>query len=198
MKLRSIWEKPVAPLPQEAGEMIRYAGGVSCLGMVLVATGENGIVMISIAESMDELVAELEARFPRAEVIRGHREEKQVLGQILDWITEPVGKLELSLDMRGTAFQKRVWQAVQKIPPGQTSTYTEIARNIGAPKAMRAVGTACAKCDFALAVPCHRILRSDGSFRGGDWSDGRQAMLIAREVEAAQKQTSTDKKSSRQ
>ncbi len=187
MKIRSVWDTPLARAVSKSGEQIRYAVGQSTLGSVLVALGENGVVMISVGESLEELIAELEVRFPLADIAPGHREEKQAVAQVVASIEDPGKGLDLPLDIRGTDFQKRVWRAVRDIPLGQASTYTEIARKIGAPKAMRAVGTACSKCDFAIAVPCHRVLRSDGTFHAGVWSTGRQGILMKREIEAAKK-----------
>lgn len=185
MKIRSIWDQPTR---NRAAEQLRYALGKSSLGHVLVALSDKGVVLISVSDSRDELLAELATRFPSAEIEPGHREEKATLACLLAFIEDPTQPLDLTLDMRGTPFQKRVWEAVRTIPIGQTRTYADIAKKIGAPKAMRAVGTACAKCDFSFAVPCHRVLRSDGTFGGSkDWSEGRQSLLIKREEAAAAK-----------
>ncbi len=182
MKMRSVWDQPSQ---SRTSETIRYAMGESSLGRILVALSDRGVVWISVGESHDELRAELATRFPSAEIERGHREENAALASVLATIENPALRLNLTLDVRGTPFQKRVWDAVRAIPLGQTRTYAEIAKKIGAPRAMRAVGTACAKCDLAFAIPCHRVLRSDGSFRGSkDWSEGRQSLLIAREAAA--------------
>ena len=183
MKIRSIWDHPSRT---QSPESIRYIVGKSSLGHVLIAFSDKGVVRISVSESRDELLAELENRFPSAEIEPGHREEKAALAAVLASIEDPAQPLDLTLDMRGTAFQKRVWEAVRAIPVGQTRTYADIAKKIGAPKAMRAVGTARANCDFSFAIPCHRVLRSNGTFRGSkDWSEGRQSLLIAREAAAA-------------
>lgn len=179
-------------------EEIRYATGKSTLGAVLVASGDRGVVFISVGASPQELVDELELRFPEADIAHGDRDDEKLAARVVDFLESPTGKLDLTLDFRGTAFQKRVWKEVQKIPIGRTSTYTEIARKIGAPKAMRAVGTACANCDHSIAVPCHRVLRSDGTFRGGDyWDAERHGIMIGREKAAAKRaaQTSSAKRS---
>ena len=152
---------------RKAAEEIRFVIGRSWLGQVLVATSDAGVVMISVGEDRRELLAEVEEAFPHADIVAGDREEKRVLKQVIDYIENPHGRLEVPLDLRGTEFQKTVWRAVTEVPAGKTASYSDIARAVGRPKAMRAVGTTCSKCLLSIAVPCHRILRSDGTFAAG-------------------------------
>jgi AraC family transcriptional regulator of adaptative response/methylated-DNA-[protein]-cysteine methyltransferase len=167
------------------GEEIRFAVGRSTLGAILVASSEKGVATIMVGDDEDQLLERLQERMPEAHLFRGDREDAALLARVIRYVESPVGELELTLDIRGTPFQRRVWKAVREVPCGQTSTYAEIARQIGAPKAMRAVGTACANSQHAVAIPCHRVLRSDGSFAGGTyWSDGRHDKMIRREAAA--------------
>jgi AraC family transcriptional regulator of adaptative response/methylated-DNA-[protein]-cysteine methyltransferase len=140
-----------------------------------VAASEKGVVSIIIREKADRLVRDLRARFPKANLVRREKDCKPVVKRVIAFIAVPSGRLDLPLDLRGTAFQNRVWQEVRKIPLGQTSTYTKIAELIGAPKAVRAVGSSCTNNWFAFAVPCHRVLHkgSAGPGRRGR-RDGRQ------------------------
>jgi O-6-methylguanine DNA methyltransferase len=159
-KNRSSAEQPI--------EQIRFSLGRSPIGMVLVASSDKGVVSIQIGDNPSQLVIDLEQRFPRAELFDGDRESESRLSRVIKSIEKPARALDLPLDVRGTAFQKRVWQAVSKIPAGKTATYKDIARKIGAPRAMRAVGNACAANNLALAIPCHRVLRINGSLRPDD------------------------------
>ncbi|MEI9895336.1 MAG: methylated-DNA--[protein]-cysteine S-methyltransferase [Chthoniobacter sp.] len=129
----------------------------------------------------------MEQQFPQAHLVSAERDDLKLLARVVASIEAPARGLDLPLDLRGTAFQKRVWKAVQEIPAGQTSTYTEVARKIGSPKAIRAVGSACARCRLAFAIPCHRVLRHDGTFNGNDiGSTVRMRTLLAREAAAAE------------
>jgi len=168
---------------READEEIYFGVGKSSLGVVLVASSDKGVVSILMGEDADELVRDLQERFPMAHLVhgRGDRESAELVARVVEFIETPARGLDLPLDVRGTAFQRRVWRAVRGIPVGRTSTYSEIARRIGAPKAMRAVGTACSNNNISLAIPCHRVLRKDGSLCG---SIVRQGVLISREAEA--------------
>jgi len=167
------------------GERIRFAVGQSSLGSILVASSETGVVSIMIGEDRDRLVEELKNRFPSAILVRGDRNDVNLVTRVVDFVEEPTDGLALPLDVRGTPFQQRVWEAVREIPAGQTATYTDIALKIGAPRAMRAVGSACAKSTIALAIPCHRVVHNDGSLSGGNhWRIDRQRALIDREAGA--------------
>jgi AraC family transcriptional regulator of adaptative response/methylated-DNA-[protein]-cysteine methyltransferase len=164
-------------------EEIHFGVGQSSLGSILVASSKKGIVAILIGRDWRKLVRALEQRFPLAHLVRGDRGHDNLVAQVVDFVEAPAGDLDLPLDVRGTAFQKRVWQAVGEIPAGETTTYTEIARMIGVPKAMRAVGNACSNNPIAIAIPCHRVLRKDGpSSDGRRRASSRQQTLIRREA----------------
>jgi AraC family transcriptional regulator of adaptative response/methylated-DNA-[protein]-cysteine methyltransferase len=180
----------VPPRRRGAEEEIRFAIGQSSLGAVLVASSDRGVVSISIGKNSDEMLGELQLELPGAHLVPGDREDKNLVKLVVGFIERPGSELDLPLDIRGTAFQRKVWRAVQEIPLGETSTYTEVAKQIGAPKAMRAVGSACANNKLALVIPCHRVLRSDGSFVGGTyWNKERQEMLMNREAAARVKRS---------
>lgn len=171
-------------------EQIRYTIGKSSLGPVLIASSETGVVAIRLGGKPEELESGLHAQLPDAELIRDDRSQAAQLKRLLAHIAKPVGILDLPLDLRGTAFQKQVWSAVREVLPGQTSSYTEIARRIGAGRAVRAVGTACASNPLAFAIPCHRILRKDGTFNGGDfWVGDRHRVMLAREARCRNPET---------
>ncbi len=144
-------------------EEIGYAVGKSSLGAVLVATSASGVVAILVGDKVNALIAELDKQFAKARLIEGDKKSRSALTRVIAFIEKPGEKFSLPLDVRGTDFQRRVWQAVWEIPLGKTSTYTKIARRIGAPRAMRAVGNACSNNYLALVVPCYKVLRSDGS-----------------------------------
>jgi AraC family transcriptional regulator of adaptative response/methylated-DNA-[protein]-cysteine methyltransferase len=174
------------------GEVIRFSVGQSSLGSILVAFSEKGVVSILIREDTDQLVEDLRRRFPGAQLVPGTRDDERVLRRVVEYVEEPGEDLDLPLDVRGTAFQRRVWQAVREIPAGRTSTYTDVACKIGAPNAARAVGNACSNNHLAVAIPCHRVLHKDGSPTGGThWGCGRQRAMIDREAEAASRKRPT-------
>jgi AraC family transcriptional regulator of adaptative response/methylated-DNA-[protein]-cysteine methyltransferase len=169
-------------------EQLSYKVGRSSLGLILVATSAAGVVAILIGDESRQLVATLHQLFPEADLAADARTAGPWLKKVIAYIAKPAGTLDLPLDLRGTAFQKRVWQEVQKVLPGQISSYTEIARRIAHDKAVRAVGTACASNRLALAIPCHRILRKDGTFAGGEfWLGDRHRRMLQREAAAAKK-----------
>jgi AraC family transcriptional regulator of adaptative response/methylated-DNA-[protein]-cysteine methyltransferase len=163
-------------------EEISFAVGRSVLGALLVASSEKGVVAIIIGTDADELTDDLQRRFPNAHLVGGSREDLALVRRVAEHIATPSRPLDLTLDLRGTAFQKRVWKAVREIPAGQTSTYTEIARQIGSPKAIRAVGNACSQNYLSFVIPCHRILRSDGTFHGRHLVAEEVRALLAREA----------------
>lgn len=162
-------------------EEIRFAIGQSSLGAVLVAASRIGVCAILLGEDPQELIADLEQRFPKAELLGGDRAFEDMVAQVIGFVEEPRLGLNLPLDMRGTAFQQRVWQALCAIPAGETVSYGEIAERIGAPKSMRAVAGACAANKIAVAVPCHRVVRQDGDISGYRWGVERKKTLLARE-----------------
>ena len=148
------------PLRARRPEEIAYAIGPCPLGHVLVASGSKGIIAILIRRGAAALLPDLRAEFPKASLIRT---PKVPLGRVINYVAEPFGPFPLPLDMRGTPFQQAVWQEVQKIPAGETSSYSRIAEAIGAPKAVRAVASSCTRCRFAFAVPCHRVVGKGGA-----------------------------------
>jgi AraC family transcriptional regulator, regulatory protein of adaptative response / methylated-DNA-[protein]-cysteine methyltransferase len=167
------------------GETIRFVTVSTPLGWALVAATERGVCMTALADDRDQLAAALRQRFPAAEVIAEDGGLRQWADRIVRFITAPERNLDLPLDIRGTAFQARVWRALQKIPLGKTASYAEIAAALGQPKAVRAVAQACAANKLALIVPCHRVIRSDGDIGGYRWGVERKRALLARERAAA-------------
>jgi len=165
-----------------ARQQIRFAVGQCSLGAILVASTARGVCAILIGDDPDALVRDLQDRFPRAELIGGDAEYERVVATVVGFVEAPKLGLDLPLDVRGTAFQMRVWQALQEIPAGATASYTEIARRIGAPAAVRAVAGACAANSLAVAIPCHRVVRSDGGLSGYRWGVERKRLLLAREA----------------
>jgi AraC family transcriptional regulator of adaptative response/methylated-DNA-[protein]-cysteine methyltransferase len=162
-------------------ETIRFAIGQSSLGAVLVAASAKGICAISLGDDPEELLRDLQHRFPRATLIGGDESFERYVAAAVGMVERPQSSFELPLDMRGTAFQQRVWAALRDIPAGETASYAEIARRIGAPKATRAVAGACAANPVSLAVPCHRVVRSDGALSGYYWGVERKRELLERE-----------------
>jgi len=160
-----------------ANEDIRFAVGQSSLGAILVASSDKGVASILIGDDPDELVRDLQDRFPKARLVGGDKEYESMVVRVVGFVETPQIGLNLPLDVRGTAFQRRVWQALQAIPVGQTSSYSEIARRIGAPKAVRAVASACAANNIAVAIPCHRVVRNDGALSGYAWGSSASASL---------------------
>ncbi|MGZ4953643.1 MAG: bifunctional DNA-binding transcriptional regulator/O6-methylguanine-DNA methyltransferase Ada [Methylobacter sp.] len=163
---------------------IRFALGECSLGSILVAISEKGVCAISLGDDPEALARGLQDRFPQAELIGGDSAFEQWIAQVVGFVEAPALGLELPLDIRGTAFQQRVWLALRHIPAGQTVSYTDIAQRIGAPKAVRAVAGACAANSLAVAIPCHRVLRSDGTLSGYRWGVERKAELLRRESKA--------------
>ena len=167
------------------GETIRFTTVETGLGWALVAATERGICMTALGDERAALEAELRRRFPAALIWPADAKLTAWAEQIVGFITRPDAQPDLPLDIRGTAFQALVWRALQKIPPGRTASYGEIAAALGRPSAVRAVAQACANNKLALLVPCHRVVRSDGDLAGYRWGIERKRALIAREREAA-------------
>jgi len=163
---------------------IRFAIGQCSLGAILVAQSERGICAILIDDDPEILVRDLEDRFPKATLIGGDSAFEELVAKVVGFVEAPNLGLDLPLDVRGTAFQERVWQALRDIPAGQTVSYSELAERIGEPKAIRAVAGACAANKIAVAIPCHRVVRTDGSLSGYRWGVERKATLLAREKRA--------------
>jgi len=166
------------------GAAIRFAVGQCSLGAILVATTDKGVCAITLGDDPDALVRGLQDRFAKARLIGGDADFEKLVAKVIGFVEAPAQGLDLPLDLRGTAFQQRVWQALRKIPAGRTATYTEIARRIGRPKAVRAVAAACADNPVAVAIPCHRVVRLDGNLAGYRWGIARKRALLDKEAAA--------------
>lgn len=163
------------------GTKIRFGIGQTSLGAILVAMTEKGICSILLGDDPARLLQDLQDRFSQAELSGGDADFEQHLATVIGFVEDPYLGLDLPLDVRGTAFQQRVWQALRKIPPGRTATYTDIARRIGSPQSVRAVASACAANPIGIAIPCHRVVRLDGSLSGYRWGIDRKSELLRRE-----------------
>ena len=164
-----------------AGERIAFAIDSCALGRVLVAATERGICAILLGDDEETLRRDLASRFPKAEIVGGDAAFAATVAAVVRLVEAPEAAFDLPLDIGGTAFQQRVWQALRRIPAGTTATYADIARAIGAPAAVRAVAMACGANALAVAIPCHRVVRSDGALSGYRWGTARKAALLARE-----------------
>lgn len=164
-----------------AREEIRFAVGECSLGSILVAQSGRGVCAILLGDDPDALLKGLQESFPRANLVGGDADFERLVAQVVGFVEAPRIGLDLPLDIRGTAFQRRVWQALQKIPPGRTASYTEIARRIGASNSVRAVAGACAANTLAVAIPCHRVVRNDGALSGYRWGVERKRALLDKE-----------------
>ena len=170
-----------------ADASIRFAVGECSLGSILVAQSARGVCAILLGDDPEALVRELQDRFPRAELLGGDAAFERVVAQVVGFVEAPRLGFGLPLDVQGTAFQQRVWEALRAIPPGETLSYTELARRVGRPAAVRAVAAACAANRIAVAIPCHRVVRSDGGLAGYRWGIDRKRALIEREQRDASK-----------
>ncbi len=155
--------------------------GKCSLGSVLVASTENGISAIFLGDNSDELIRNLRERFPRIDIGHDQKALKPILDDVIALIEDPLHRMKLPLDLHGTAFQMRVWQALLQLEHGSTTNYRQLAIQIGQPTAARAVAQACAANPIAVLIPCHRVLRSDRSLSGYRWGVQRKAMLLERE-----------------
>jgi AraC family transcriptional regulator of adaptative response/methylated-DNA-[protein]-cysteine methyltransferase len=164
------------------GETVRFAVGQTSLGAILVAATAKGVCAIHFGDDPVALVRSLEDRFPRADLVGDDERFLEVVARVVAMVESPGEALDLPLDIRGTAFQERVWQALSRIKPGETVTYAEIARRIGSPRAVRAVGQAVGANHLAVAIPCHRVVRTSGELSGYRWGVERKAELLAREA----------------
>lgn len=165
-----------------AGTVIRFAVGECSLGSILVAASGKGICAILLGTNPEALTRELEDRFPKATLTAGDADFDRWVASVIGFVEAPRLGLQLPLDVRGTAFQQRVWQALSQIPVGSTATYGDVARQIGAPGAARAVAHACAANALAVAIPCHRVVRNDGALSGYRWGVERKRALLDREA----------------
>jgi AraC family transcriptional regulator, regulatory protein of adaptative response / methylated-DNA-[protein]-cysteine methyltransferase len=164
------------------GTSIRFALGQSSLGAILVGATDKGVCSIMLGDDPNELLHELENRFPKAQLTAGGKDFEQWVAKVVGLVENPTQGFDLPLDVRGTAFQQRVWQALREIPAGSTASYSDIAGRIGAPKAVRAVARACALNSLAVVIPCHRVVRNDGGISGYRWGVDRKRTLLEREA----------------
>ncbi len=162
---------------------IQFALGRCQLGEFLVAESERGVCAILLGDDPQALLHELETSFPQAQLEPGNSAFDQRVAQVIGWLERPEGEFALPLDLRGTAFQREVWQALRAIAPGSTVSYQELARRIGRPRATRAVAGACAANRLAVVVPCHRVIRQDGGLSGYRWGVERKRALLEREAQ---------------
>jgi AraC family transcriptional regulator, regulatory protein of adaptative response / methylated-DNA-[protein]-cysteine methyltransferase len=174
----------MTPTQYRAGgtnEEINFALGQTTLGAILVASSKKGVVAILLGDDPEKLLRELQDRFSKAKLIGADKEYERLVARVIGFVEAPNQAPNLPLDIRGTAFQQRVWRALQGIPAGTTVSYAEIAKKIGSPKSVRAVASACAANNIAIAIPCHRVVRTDGSLSGYAWGIDRKRHLIDRE-----------------
>jgi AraC family transcriptional regulator of adaptative response/methylated-DNA-[protein]-cysteine methyltransferase len=167
-----------------ANAEIRFALGECSLGSILIARSQRGVCAILLGDDPDALARDLQGQYPGFTLIGGDAELEPLVARVVGFVEAPEVGLDLPLDPRGTAFQQRVWQALRDIPAGGTATYAEIAGRIGAPSAARAVAGACAANPLAVAIPCHRVVRSDGGLSGYRWGVERKRALLQREASA--------------
>jgi AraC family transcriptional regulator of adaptative response/methylated-DNA-[protein]-cysteine methyltransferase len=160
------------------GEKIRFAVGQCSLGSILVAATDKGICAIALGDDPSVLVNDLQDRFRQSELIGGDAKFEKLVAQVVGFVERPSAGCNLPLDVQGTAFQQRVWQLLSKIPCGKTATYTQIARRLGRPSAVRAVASAIAANPIAVAIPCHRVIRTSGALAGYRWGIDRKAALL--------------------
>ena len=163
---------------------IRFAVGECSLGSILVAQSERGICAIFLGDDPDALVRELQDQFPNANLIGGDAGFEQLVAKVVGFVEAPERGLDLPLDVRGTAFQQRVWQSLGKIPAGSTASYTDVAKLIGSPRSVRAVAQACGANKLAVVIPCHRVVRNDGALSGYRWGVERKRALLKKEANA--------------
>ncbi|WP_181176342.1 bifunctional DNA-binding transcriptional regulator/O6-methylguanine-DNA methyltransferase Ada [Mesorhizobium sp. B2-3-5] len=180
-----------------ANEDIRFAVGESSLGAILVASSKKGVAAILLGDDPDALVRDLQDRFPKARLIGGDRDYEALVARVVGFVEAPRLGIHLPLDVRGTAFQQRVWQALREIPVGGTVSYAEMAQRIGVPKATRAIAAACAANAHAIAIPCHRVIRKDGALSGYAWGAERKRVLLEREAGGSAKAADNARRSSR-
>lgn len=164
------------------GEVIRFAVGECSLGSILVAASEKGVCCITLGNDPEVLLSDLQSRFREAEFVGGDGNFERLVAKVVGFVEAPGLGLDLPLDIRGTAFQQRVWQALRGIPPGSTASYSAVAEKIGSPKSVRAVAGACAANPIAVVIPCHRVVRTDGNLSGYRWGVERKRILLEREL----------------
>jgi len=165
---------------------IGYTVAKSPLGKVLVAATERGVSAVYLGDAESALIAELREEYPRAEIAPARDSYQKWVREIVQRTEGKEPRLELPLDLQATAFQRRVWQELQRIPRGRTRTYSQVARSLGQPKAVRAVARACATNPVSIVVPCHRVIREDGALAGYRWGPSRKEQLLRKERAAAE------------
>lgn len=184
----SLGMKPSTYKKGGKGHTIRYGGAESFLGFVLVGFTDDGVCSVEFGQSENELVESLTKRFHLARIAKGGPELQSLVSEVIDYIKSPSKGLDLPLDIQGTAFQQRVWNELRNIPPGETRTYSDIAENLGMPRSVRAVANANASNRLAVVIPCHRVVRKDGSLAGYYWGQERKKALLDNEkMKAASK-----------
>ena len=166
------------------GENIRFATGRCSLGFILVAATEKGVCTISLGDDLDSLVSELRTNFRKANLERGDQKFGKLIQSVVEFVESPKIGINLPLDIRGTAFQQRVWKALREVRIGSTTSYSELAVRLGMPNSVRAVAGACAANNIALAIPCHRVIRTSGELSGYRWGVKRKQTLLQREKAA--------------
>jgi AraC family transcriptional regulator, regulatory protein of adaptative response / methylated-DNA-[protein]-cysteine methyltransferase len=179
---RMLGMKPKEYRDGGAGNTIRFAIAECSLGSILVASSEQGVCAILMGDDPDALARDLQDRFPKAYLIGGDETYEKLVAKVVGFIEVPRIGLNLPLDIRGTAFQQRVWKELQRIPAGKTATYSEVAKRIGFPKSARAVAQACGANTLAVAIPCHRVIRKSGDLSGYRWGVDRKQALLTRET----------------
>jgi AraC family transcriptional regulator of adaptative response/methylated-DNA-[protein]-cysteine methyltransferase len=162
---------------------IHFAIGECSLGSVLVATSGKGICAILLGDDPAVLLDDLHGRFPYADIAAGDTNLTRLVAKVIGFVEAPTSGLDWPLDIKGTAFQRRVWQVLRDIPAGATASYAEVAAKLGSPRAVRAVAQACARNSIAVAIPCHRVVRSDGALSGYRWGVSRKKALLEKEAE---------------
>jgi AraC family transcriptional regulator of adaptative response/methylated-DNA-[protein]-cysteine methyltransferase len=161
---------------------IRFAVGECSLGSILVAQSDRGICAILLGDDPDALARDLQDQFPKANLIGGDAAFERLVAKVVGFVEEPELGLDLPLDVRGTAFQQRVWKSLRKLPAGSTASYRDVAKRIGSPNSVRAVAQACAANVLAVAIPCHRVVRNDGALSGYRWGVERKRALLEKEA----------------
>lgn len=184
LKMNALRPRLRVKSPTTPADILSYAIADCDLGKVLVARSAKGVCAILLGDDAEELAADLAARFPKSTLVLGEEAVKGDVAEILRYMAKPSGGLHLTLDMRGTPFQRRVWEKLLTIPAGQTVSYRDLARWISPLASPRAVGNACAANPLALAVPCHRVLRGTRELAGYRWGIERKRTLIEKEASA--------------
>jgi AraC family transcriptional regulator of adaptative response/methylated-DNA-[protein]-cysteine methyltransferase len=181
---RAVAPSRAAPLSKD---VISCGVRPTSLGWALISASNKGVCAIFFGDEPEPLFDELRARWPKAAYVRGDADFARLADDVAAYIENPAARVPFPLDIRGTDFQRRVWSAMREVPAGATASYSDIARRVGAPRAMRAVGTACGANPIAVVIPCHRILRADGDMSGYRWCVKRKRALLEREAAAARR-----------